>query len=55
MSSTNVQKSTKNRTYSSSLRTRQATETRSQMLLTAIECFSENGYAGTTLAAPGVT
>jgi len=51
MSSTNVQKSTKGRAYSSSLRARQAAETRSQVLLAAIECFSADGYAGTTLAA----
>src|SRR6478735_4470641 len=51
MSSTNVQKSSKGRTYSSSLRARQAAETRSQVLYAAIECFSEDGYAGTTLAA----
>lgn len=50
MSSTNAENATSRRRYTSSLRSRQAAETRSQVLNAASECFAESGYAGTTLA-----
>src|SRR5262245_26382925 len=42
---------TKNRTYDSRRRSRQAAQTREESLTAAIELFSESGWAGTTLAA----
>jgi len=42
---------TKTRTYNSSRRSRQAAQTRDEILSAAIELFSESGWAGTTLAA----
>jgi AcrR family transcriptional regulator len=42
---------TKTRTYNSSRRSRQAAQTREEILTAAIELFSESGWTGTTLAA----
>src|SRR5262245_6671175 len=42
---------TKSRTYNSSRRSRQAAQTREEILAAAIELFSGSGWAGTTLAA----
>ena len=42
---------TKTRTYNSSRRSRQAAQTREEILTAAIELFGESGWAGTTLAA----
>src|SRR5215813_2309798 len=42
---------TKTRSYNSTRRTRQAAQTRAEILTAAIELFGEHGWAGTTLAA----
>src|SRR3954452_19560701 len=42
---------TKTRTYNSTRRSRQAAQTRAEILTAAIELFTESGWAGTTLAA----
>jgi len=42
---------TKNRNYNSTRRSRQAAQTREEILTAAIVLFSESGWAGTTLAA----
>jgi AcrR family transcriptional regulator len=42
---------TKTRTYNSTRRSRQAAQTREEILTAAIELFSESGWNGTTLAA----
>jgi len=39
------------RRYNSSRRSAQAAQTRADVLAAAVECFSESGWAGTTLAA----
>jgi AcrR family transcriptional regulator len=46
-----TRKPTRKRKYDSSRRAEQAAETRRRILLAAAECFSEKGYAKTTLAA----
>jgi AcrR family transcriptional regulator len=42
---------TKTRTYNSTRRSRQAAETRAEILTAAVELFGEQGWSGTTLAA----
>ena len=42
---------TKTRTYNSTRRSRQAAETRAEILTVAVELFGEQGWSGTTLAA----
>jgi AcrR family transcriptional regulator len=42
---------TKNRTYNSKRRSRQAAQTREEILAAAIELFGASGWAGTTLSA----
>ena len=42
---------TKTRTYNSTRRSRQAAQTREEIVTAAIELFGETGWAGTTLAA----
>jgi AcrR family transcriptional regulator len=42
---------TRTRTYNSTRRTRQAAQTREEILLAAVELFGEHGWSGTTLAA----
>src|SRR4051794_13662370 len=42
---------TKTRTYNSTRRSRQAAQTRAEILTAAIALFGENGWSGTTLAA----
>ena len=42
---------TKTRTYNSTRRSRQAAETRAEILAAAVELFGEQGWSGTTLAA----
>jgi AcrR family transcriptional regulator len=45
--------STARRTYRSPLRAQQAAQTRRRIVTAAAECFAENGYSATTLAAIG--
>jgi AcrR family transcriptional regulator len=42
---------TKTRTYNSTRRSRQAAQTRAEVLTAAVELFGEQGWSGTTLAA----
>src|SRR5512140_2497945 len=42
---------TKTRTYNSTRRTRQAAQTRDEILTSAVALFTESGWTGTTLAA----
>jgi AcrR family transcriptional regulator len=42
---------TKTRTYNSTRRTRQAAQTRAEILAAAVELFGEHGWSGTTLSA----
>ena len=42
---------TKTRTYNSTRRSRQAAQTRAEILTAAVELFGEHGWSGTTLAA----
>src|SRR5690349_19724964 len=42
---------TRTRTYNSTRRSRQAAQTRSEILTATVELFGTNGWSGTTLAA----